>query len=180
VSAEPLWKRGRDALRRERNRRRRRRKKVVKDAAAEVRKRDKVCRFPRCGCRRLGMTMKAWPEVSHAQHRGMGGNPTGDRSTTALMALLCKWRHQDAPFSRHKGTLRHVPLTDRGFDGPVRWEIDILAMPGWTPERREFAQNLLSEIGRWRPIWIETAPGVGAAPDDWAEDVLTELASMEV
>lgn len=83
-----------------------------------VRRRDKRCRFPLCGCHRLGLRL----EVSHDVHKGAGGNPTGDRSDRRSMILLCVHRHQDGLVSRHKGTLRILPLVrGLGFEGPVRF-----------------------------------------------------------
>jgi hypothetical protein len=97
-----------------------------------VRQRDRACRFPLCGCR----TLKLRLEVAHTQHRGMGGNPAGDRTSTASCVLLCMHRHQFGAVSLHAGTLRHVPLTADGFDGPVAWEIyDDLG--GWMEVARE-------------------------------------------
>lgn len=164
------WKVGREALRRERARRRRRRVKLVKSAAKDVRERDRVCRFPKCGCATLGFSLKAISEVSHELHRGMGGNPTGDRSTTAGMCLLCKWRHQDARFSLHKRSLRVRFLTDRGFDGPIAWEIDCGRMPGARGTR----------LVVWRVLAIESEIGVWLPFDDWQLEVLEELAAMEL
>lgn len=87
-----------------------------------ARKRDRVCRFPLCGCRKLQLQT----EVAHAvQHRGMGGNPSGDRTTTDKLVLLCTHRHQFGAISLHKGTLRALPMTTAGFDGPVEWQVDL-------------------------------------------------------
>ena len=40
-----------------------------------VRRRDRKCRFPLCGCATFGLPL----DCSHQQHRGIGGNPRGDR-----------------------------------------------------------------------------------------------------
>lgn len=87
-----------------------------------VRERDGKCRFPHCRCSDSSLTRM---EVAHRSgfHRGMGGNPTGDRSTTPLMLYLCHFRHQDASFSLHRGTLRWTPVDDAvGADGCIVWE----------------------------------------------------------
>lgn len=89
-----------------------------------VRRRDRSCRFPLCGCRRLGLKLDARKEVSHQKHKGMGGDPTGERSLPALMIWLCKHRHQDGAVSIHKGTLKARPLTKDGMNGPIAWDVD--------------------------------------------------------
>jgi hypothetical protein len=95
-----------------------------RDQKADVRRRDRGCRFPLCGCRRLGLSLEARQEVSHDKHKGIGGNPAGDRSVAALMVQLCLHRHQDSRISRHKGTMRARALTRHGYNGPVIWEAD--------------------------------------------------------
>lgn len=113
-------------------------------AKAEVRSRHPGCRFPLCGCRSRGVGLKGALTVSHDQHKGMGGNPAGDRSAPELMMQLCKWRHQDAPVSRHAGTLRTRYLSDEKNDGPVAFEVDLAAVyPGLYP--------------RGRAVWFEVA-----------------------
>jgi len=87
----------------------------------KVRRRDgHRCRFPLCGCRKLKLRL----EVSHVRHKGMGGNPDGDRSFADAMVLLCIHRHQYAPISLHKGTLRTRALTPKGANGPIAWDMD--------------------------------------------------------
>lgn len=103
------------AARRERTRQAR---KQERDAKAEVRRRDKTCRFPLCGCRRGGYAL----HVAHGTHKGMGGNPKGDRSTAAGMVLLCAPRHRESVLSIDRGTLRWEALTEAGADGPIRWQ----------------------------------------------------------
>lgn len=144
-----------------------RRKNVVRketDAKLDVRRRDKRCRFPLCGCQGLGLLMKAWPEVSHQQHKGIGGNPDGTRSTAAGMIFLCKHRHQDGAVSRHRGTLRAVPLTPSGMNGPIVWEVDEAALraagnlqgPRWRELAREKAVQQLAELTPWQRATLET------------------------
>jgi len=92
---------------------------------ALVRKRDKTCRFPLCSCQRDHIRLRL--EVAHHIHKGMGGNISGERSKRAGMVLLCEHRHRRAPVSLDKGTVRVTFLSPRGFDGAVRWEVDVNA-----------------------------------------------------
>jgi hypothetical protein len=95
-----------------------------------VRARDVRCRFPLCRCRLRGDPL----HVSHQRHKGMGGNPAGDRSLPAGMMLLCAWRHREAPVSIDRGTLRWRPLTLDGAGGPVAWDAQLPAIPiEWRP-----------------------------------------------
>ena len=118
-------------------------KRAELDAKAAVRRRDKVCRFPLCGCRRLGLRL----EVSHEEHKGMGGNPAGDKNVPENLVLLCVHRHQDGAISRHKGTLRVRFLSRAGFDGPVAWMVDLgTTSPRWTEVAREVAPGQLEAL----------------------------------
>lgn len=118
--------------------------KLARDERANkirVRERDRHCRFPLCGCiENYGARFLA--TVSHDVHKGMGGDPTGERSKPEVMLLLCKWRHQDAPVSRHKGTLRTIYLSDEKADGPLAFEVLLSAVypgssGGWFEVARE-------------------------------------------
>ena len=106
-----------------------------KHAKLEVRRRDKHCRVPGCGCRLRGLPL----EVAHLHHKGAGGDPTLVRTMPEQMVLVCRQRHQDGVVSLHRGTLRCEPLTEQGCNGPVRWLVDLAAlypdrflMPRWT------------------------------------------------
>jgi len=134
-------------------------------AKARVRKRDRFCRFPLCGCRRLGLALKASPEVSHNRHKGAGGNPTGDRSLASGLILLCRHRHQDGAVSRHAGTLRAVALTAEGMNGPIAWVVDASAV---YPELKPF------EIG-----WFEIAREEGG-PQHWRLFTAEQRAALEL
>lgn len=180
----PQWKAKTKTTKKLRAKRTRRLKRDERSEKGKVRDRDKHCRFPRCGCGRVG-GMKAVPTVSHLKHKGMGGNPKGERSTTVGMIELCKWRHQDARISRDKGTLRYVPLTDAGCDGPVCWQIDVTALPGIHSERMLEMNDWLGRPYEpseklWRTLAVETDINVWTPADDWADEVLDELAVMEV
>lgn len=130
---------------------------------AEVRKRDKVCRFPRCGCRKMKLPL----ESSHHIHKAMGGDSTGERSSPDLMVLLCSHRHRDGNISRHHGTLRPVFLTADAFKGPIAWEVDWANLHTGTvnePDWREVARE--RSVGVWDPF------------TEWQIEVLDELAGM--
>lgn len=103
----------------------------------KVRRRDRYCRFPLCGCG----TMKLRTDVSHSQHKGMGGNPAGDRSKAELMVLVCGARHKDNVTSIDRGNLRWRALTARGSNGPIAW--DVRSVNGdWFELARETAPHV--------------------------------------
>jgi hypothetical protein len=124
------------------------------------------CRFPLCGCAKLKLRI----ESSHDAHKGMGGNPAGDRSLTSGLMTLCVHRHQDGIISRHKGTLRAVYLTDRGSDGPVAWEIDggaylrsvvkHVSGMGWMEVAREVAVQRLAPLTEQQRSILEDLAGM--------------------
>lgn len=136
----------------------------------QVRRRDRGCRFPLCGCRRLKLRL----EVSHVKHKGMGGNPAGDRSIAREMVQLCTHRHQFGAVSRHAGTLRAKYLTTRGFDGPVAWEADYGTLLRTVPR--------LMIVGRasdWVELARERAVSVLEPLDSWQTHILETLGAME-
>ena len=93
----------------------------------QVRREDRYCRFPLCGCGKLKLPM----DVAHAGdegHRKMGGNPSLSATTPENLILLCRPRHRAHKFAIDKKTLRVEPLTERGLRGPVAWSIDHLAV----------------------------------------------------
>jgi hypothetical protein len=110
----------------------------------KVRSRDKYCRFQMCGCGK----MKLRTEVSHSTHKGMGGNPAGDRSKADLMVLVCGARHKDNTIAIDRGTLRWRALTARGSHGPIAWDVDL---PGTLDDMREGKK-------RWFEVARESAP----------------------
>lgn len=75
--------------------------------------RDKMtCRWPQCEYR----VRKLPIDPAHLRHRGMGGNPSGDRTaSTGQIVALCRVHHglYDAC------EVEIDPLTDRGADGPL-------------------------------------------------------------
>ena len=97
------------------------------DNKLEAKRRDDWrCRFPFCGCRVRGYE----PEVAHLTHKGSGGDPKGLRSQVDNLITLCGWRHREGVISLHKGTLRVVPRTTAGTNGPVSWLMDAAAYTG--------------------------------------------------
>lgn len=101
------------------------------------------CRFVQCDCRRYNLFL----EVSHLTHKGMGGDPTGERSQPDVMLLVCNWRHKESKYSIDKKRLRWQPLTAMGSRGPIAWEI--FADGGWLELARESAPFK----------WLALAPG---------------------
>jgi hypothetical protein len=94
-----------------------------------VRHRDRDCRWPECPChRRLNPTL----EVAHLTHRGMGGNPAGDRSEPHRMILLDRETHQ----ALDAGTLKITPQTRKGTAGPCAYFVKGPA-DDWTPAGKD-------------------------------------------
>lgn len=77
----------------------------------EVKRRDRGCRYPGC---RLPLVLHA----AHLRHRGMGGNPSGDRTTRDQVITLCA-RHHD--WYDRLVAIDIAPLTPRGTDGPCEF-----------------------------------------------------------
>lgn len=127
------------------------------------------CRFPLCGCVKLKLRL----EVSHDVHKGMSGNPSGDRSLPAGLITLCLHRHQDGIISRHKGTLRTRYLTDKGNNGPVAWDIDVDAFT------RAVAPLPAMKIDQWMEVARERKVQVLEPLLSWQRDVLEILAQMD-
>lgn len=141
----------------------------------EVRRRDKKCRFPICGCRKL----KILPHVAHSQHKGIGGNPAGDRSAPERMIYVCACRHRENVVSLDRGTLRWRELEKgRGAAGPVAWDIALDAIPDRLRTRRIGATP--PWMKGWRELWRETSNGKGIPTDGNALEILKWLSSMEV
>lgn len=161
----PNWKPSRTDRKIKEAKQRRELQRDETDAKLEVRRRDGSCRFPLCGCRRLKLQLAARGEVSHQRHKGMGGNPSGDRSTAAGLILLCNHRHQDGAVSRHKGTLRIKPLTRAGMNGPVAFWVDLAAVYGFRK-------------AQWKEVARETAPRQLEPLERWQLDALQMLAEM--
>lgn len=116
-----------------------------------VRRRDKWCRVPLCGCRKFRLQL----HVSHSTHQGMGGDPKGCRSDPETMVLVCAARHREHAISLDRHTLRWEPVTPNGSNGPIRWLVEAKAVAEapeafhndeWVELARETA------IGQWEPF----------------------------
>jgi hypothetical protein len=141
---------------------------------AIVRRRDRKCRFPLCGCAKLKLRL----EVSHDEHKGMGGDPSGGRSEPDKMILLCVQRHQDGAVSRHHQTLRVRYLTKDGTNGPVAWDVDRSELQGsflvWT----EKTVLVCKAKSRWIEVARESAVGVCEPFTPRQREILEQLATM--
>lgn len=70
------------------------------------------CRWPACEF----MPKKPRLEVAHVfEHRGMGGNPDGERTLQHLLILACFIHHKRID----NGDLEVHETTDQGTDGPL-------------------------------------------------------------
>lgn len=142
-----------EQLERERRRRRKTRLELELTSKRQVRDEDRFCRFPLCGCDRERLP---W-EVAHLRHKGMGGNPTGDRSAPELLIYLCSARHRTSAISLHAGTLHVEPLSAvLGTRGPCAFSVrlddawievgrerdDLHDFEEFTPEQRRILLDL--------------------------------------
>ena len=127
-----------------------------------VRDRDVTCRFPCCPCRRFNLFL----EVSHQEHKGMGGDPTGERSRPELMIYICNYRHKEGAIAIDRKTLRWEGLTDQGANGPVRWLLDVGAM----------SAGMISR-GTWVELAREVHPGRLAPLTDSQREMVSHLSS---
>ena len=106
--------------------RRQRRVDLVKHEQREMaaaKRRDRGCRWP--GCTMVKKFRLALHACHSMQHRGMGGNPSGDRTRRDQLITFCAWHH--GLFDR--AFIDVQPRTGRGTDGPV----DFYAMPPIDP-----------------------------------------------
>lgn len=147
----------------------------------EARRRDVKCRFPECTCHPWLHSARPLPdriyEVSHQVHRGMGGDPTGERSDPALLLLVCRWRHRLSKFSIDRGTLKWKGLTDAGANGPIRWlikalDLPVTLLPGPDPD-------LGLVVDGWFELARETAPHEYEPFSEAQAAMLQWLATME-
>jgi hypothetical protein len=177
MTRAPMWKDG-ETPKKRRARRARKNAGSERKQKEKVRRRDKHCRFPLCGCQRPKAfdPLKFFPTVSHDKHKAMGGNPTGDRSVAELMILLCKWRHQDAPISIHSSHARNVYLTPEGNNGPIAWQLRAteLFMRGIPYPMTVVLDEGFLEVAR------ETLPGKLEPLEPWQRYILEQLAEMEL
>lgn len=128
------------------------------ESKGQVRKRDRYCRFPLCGCD----DFKLARHVAHLQHKGMGGDPKGHRSKPHLMIVLCIARHRESTVSLDRGTVRITPLTSAGTAGACVFEVDLGS--GFVEVGREHA---LHEFDPFTPeqrsclLWLARARMLG-------------------
>ena len=64
------------------------------------------CRYPRCVYRGLVVD----PAHLHGQHRGMGGNPKGDKTRLETVFALCRQHHEEYD---HERGFTVVPIQPR-------------------------------------------------------------------
>lgn len=105
--------------------------KVENDSKADVRRRDRFCRFPRCGCKSFNLAR----HVAHLDHKGMGGDPSGERSKPERMIVLCSARHKENKYALDRGTIRIRPRTRKGTAGPCAFDVALEGL--WTEVGRE-------------------------------------------
>lgn len=144
---------------------------------AEVRRRDKYCRFPLCGCKRFQLAL----HVAHGRHKGMGGNPAEDRSEPDSMVLVCSARHKENVFSIDRKTIRWRALTPEGSNGPIAWEIavdDLLRSP--KPELMHIVTMRIKPRTKWLELARET--GIHVYEPSTADQtvILAWLRSMQL
>jgi len=167
----PLWKDSGPSQKVRRAMRTKTRKSHLDASKRVVKARDKGCRFPLCGCRRLRLRL----EVSHRAHQGAGGNPAEDRNDAANLLLVCAERHKDNPISLDRHTLQWEPLTADGAKGPIVWFLDIAMYAYLT------GQATQRPVG---PTWFEVAAerqaGTVGPLSPRQTAVLQQLALMEI
>ena len=91
-----------------------RRRAEARTIMREARHRDgDRCQFPGCAYRAMSMPI----DVCHLRHRGMGGNPAGDRTTRQTLITLCRVHH--GQYDAADFDIR--PLQTCGTDGPCEF-----------------------------------------------------------
>lgn len=171
----PAWKGSRTASKKQKVADRKKATTAEANHKKTAKKRDHYrCRFPLCGCKQLGLALEARLESSHHRHKGMGGNPDGDRSLPWLLVTLCKHRHQDAAVSIHRGTLRPKFLTSKAYDGIIAWEVDLDLLK----HRREGSRPC--GVSQWLEVARERAIGEWQPFTDRQRAILEKLAEMDL
>lgn len=139
----------------------------------KVRRRDRRCRFPLCGCAKLKLRL----EVSHDFHKGMGSKD--GVSIADLMVYLCEHRHQHGAISRHAGTMRARYLTPDQYAGPVAWDVDLATLErhvGPRPDLRRLANTGTGFLEVAREADVQKLEPL--LP--WQRALLEQLATMDL
>jgi hypothetical protein len=139
---------------------------------ATVREKDVYCRFPLCGCR----TRYILPHVSHQRHKGMGGNPKGDRSVPSLMIMLCATRHREGQVAVDQGTLRWRAMDRAGARGPVAWDVNASVLDALG---LGYPYQLRDDDG-WVEVACEIDLHVFVRFHHWQRAILDRLAEMDI
>lgn len=101
------------AFRRERHERRTATRKHERDEMAAAKRRDHgKCRWPGCDSATVGLRIDACHK--RASHRGMGGNPAGDKTERSRIITLCQLHHRQYDTFE----IGIDPLTAHEFSGP--------------------------------------------------------------
>lgn len=110
--------------------------KAEEDAVmAEAVKRDHgKCRWPRCRFKVLKVS------AAHLEHRGMGGNPSLDRTERHKLIAMCV-RHHDQFDGRTLPFIDVQPTTDQGTDGLCAFYVQLAS-------------------GEWQHVATEKAIGI--------------------
>lgn len=109
-----------------------------REMQAALKRDGRVCRWPACEYRTKDLPI----DPCHVfQHRGMGGDPSGDRTRQDLIMAACRMHHGLID----NGTCEVHALTDKGTDGPVMF----------------FKKH--PETGRMEHVATETRIGVSVA-----------------
>lgn len=108
----------------------------TREMQAALKRDGKKCRVPRCEFAKLNLII----DPCHERHRGMGGNPNGNRTTRQTVIALCRRHHR----LYDNGDIAIEPLTHKGFDGPC----DFYMLNG--PERTHYATERLVGISETR------------------------------
>jgi hypothetical protein len=128
MSAEPNWKPAKGTAWIAMKGRKRERKSVEDKTMLAAKRRDShTCRFPNCEYMRMDPRV----EAAHRRHRGMGGNPAGDRTTLNDLVTWCFIHHSE--WDRGGEWDIEPQQAERGFSGPCdfyrtnpangKWEI---------------------------------------------------------
>jgi hypothetical protein len=106
-----------------------------------VKRRDHyTCRYPECPHMRLEPRV----EACHRDHRSMGGNPEGDRTTLETLICFCFLHHSEWD----KGVTFDVePQTANGFSGPCDFTRPNPITGKWEVFARETVRGFSVAVG---------------------------------